>query len=66
MVINYHETKSLQQVKKRFSRRFPGRNAPTDRTILKNVRKCSENGISLNLNEGNFGHLRIVKKDLVY
>lgn len=56
VVINYHETKSLRQVKERFSQRFPGRNAPTDRTILKNVRKYSENGTSLNLNKGNSGH----------
>ena len=55
VVINYHGTTSLRQVKERFSQRFRGRNAPTDRTILKNVRKYSENGISLNLNKGNSG-----------
>ena len=38
VVVNYHETKSLEQVKQRFRQRFPDRNAPTSRTILKNVR----------------------------
>ena len=36
--INYHERKSLQQVKERFSRRFPGRNAPGQ----DNIEKCQE------------------------
>ena len=31
-----------------------------DRTILKNVRKYSENGTNLNLNKGNSERLRIV------
>ena len=33
VLINYHKT-SFQQVMERFSRRFSGRNAPTDRTTL--------------------------------
>ena len=62
VVINYHETKSSRQVKERFSQRFPGRNAPTDRTVLKNVRTYSDNGTSLNLNKGNSGHPTTAKK----
>ena len=55
VVTKYHETKSYNEVREAFARRFPNRNAPPKKTIYKNVLKYQQNGTSLNLNKGRSG-----------
>lgn len=55
VVTKYHETKSYNEVREAFARRFPNRNAPSKKTIYKNVLKYQQNGTSLNLNKGRSG-----------
>ena len=39
------------KVKEVFRRRFPEKDSPTNRTILKNVKKYEKEGASLNINK---------------
>lgn len=55
VVSKYYETKSYAAVKEAFPQRFPNRNAPSNKTIYKNVLKYQESGTSLNLNKGRSG-----------
>ena len=55
IVTKYFETKSYNAVREAFVLQFPQRNAPSKKTIYKNVKKYQENGTSLNLNKGHSG-----------
>ena len=61
IVLHYNRTQSLLEVQNAFRERFPDRNAPTKTTILKNVRKYSHHGTSLNLNKNNSGRPRTAR-----
>ena len=56
VVTKYLETKSYNAVREAFTRQFPQRNAPTKKTIYKNVKKYQEKGTSLNLNKERYSH----------
>ena len=49
------------EVKEVFRRRFPEKDSPTNKTILKNVKKYKKEGTSLNINKGRSGRRRTVR-----
>ena len=63
IVLHYTQTQSIAAVQNAFRPRFPDRNPPTKRTVMKNVRKYSEAGTSLNLNKGNSGRRRTTRSE---
>ena len=63
IVLHYTQTQSIAAVQNAFRARFPDRNPPTKRTVMKNVRKYSEAGTSLNLNKGNSGRRRTTRSE---
>ena len=60
----YTQTQSIAPVQNAFRARFPDRNPPTKRTVMKNIRKYSaEAGTSLNLNKSNSGRRRTTRSE---
>ena len=55
IVINFVRTQSAPAVVNLFQQRFPDRSPPAASTIMRNVRKYSNHGKSLNRNRGNSG-----------
>jgi hypothetical protein len=56
-------TQSMTEVQNAFRIRFPDRNPPNKKTILKNVRKYHNTGTSLNRNKGNSGRRRTARSE---
>ncbi len=61
IVLNYTQTQSSTAVQNAFQARFPGRNPPAPRTILRIVRKYLNALTSLNLSKGNSGRRRSIR-----
>ena len=62
----YTQTQSIAPVQNAFRARFPDRNPPTKRTVMKNIRKYSaEAGTSLNLNKGNSGRRSTTRSEKI-
>lgn len=61
VVLHYNLTHSLAAVRSAFREKFPDRNPPSKTTILKNFRKYSKYGTSLNLNKSNSGRPRTAR-----
>ena len=61
VVLHYSLTHSLAAVQSAFREKFPDRNPPSKTTILKNFRKYSKYGTSLNLNKSNSGRPRTAR-----
>ncbi|CAB4013011.1 Hypothetical predicted protein [Paramuricea clavata] len=55
LVLEYNKTRSPGRVIERFEERFPDRQPPCTRTILRNFAKYSTHGTSLNRNVGHSG-----------
>lgn len=55
VVLNFNETQSCTQVRRRFQEKFPERNSPDKKTIYRTVEKFNEHGTILNRNKGNSG-----------
>lgn len=63
IVLQYSQTQNTTDVQNAFRARFPERPAPHKTTILKNVRKYSREGTSLNCNKGNSGRRRTTRSE---
>ena len=63
VVTTYTLTQSVTEVQNAFRIRFPDRNPPNKKTILKNVRKYHNTGTSLNRNKGNSGRRRTARSE---
>ena len=63
IVLHYNQTQNTIAVQNAFRARFPDRDPPHKTTILRNVRKFSSQGTSLNLNKGNSGRRRTARTD---
>lgn len=58
IVLSYDETKSSTETIQAFVGRFPNRNPPTRKTVLRNFKKYQKYGTSHNRNKGNSGRPR--------
>ena len=63
IVLHYTQTQNTTAVQNAFRARFPDRDPPHKTTILRNVRKYSSQGTSLNLNKGNSGRRRTARTE---
>ena len=63
MVTTYTLTKSLTEVQNAFRIRFPDRNPPDKKTILKNYQKYQDTGTSLNRNKGNSSRRKTARSE---
>ena len=61
IVLHYTQTQNTTTVQNAFRARFPDRDPPHKTTILRNVRKYSSQGTSLNLNKGNSGRRKTAR-----
>lgn len=58
LVLKFNEIKGYRQVKREFEVRFPDRNSPDKKTILRTVQKFNAHGTILNRNKGQSGRLK--------
>ncbi len=63
IVLQYNRAQNTTEVQNIFRARYPNRDPPHKATILRNVRKCSSEGTSPNLNKGNSGRRRTARSE---
>ncbi len=63
IVLQYNRTQNTTEVQNVFRARFCDRDPPHKATILRNVRKYSSEGTSLNLNKSNSGRRRTARSE---
>ena len=63
VITTYTLTQSVTEVQNAFRIRFPDRNPPDKKTILKNLQKYQTTGTSLNRNKGNSGRRRTARSE---
>ena len=63
IVTHYYETRSVDEVRRRFEEQYPAENLPSRSTVWRNVHKYKTHGTSLNRNKGNSGRKISVRTD---
>ena len=63
IVLQHNRTQNTTEVQNIFQARYPNRDPPHKATILRDVRKCSSEGTSPNLNKGNSGRRRTARSE---